>query len=78
MAQLLKLLATKPEDLSSIPRDHMVKGMANLLQNYPLHTHLHQKKKKKKSGVHITLETHLKQKSHTARDLGMWLVAAVL
>lgn len=48
MAQLLKLLATKPEDLSSIPRDHMVKGMANLLQNYPLHTHLHQKKKKKK------------------------------
>lgn len=49
MAQLLKLLATKPEDLSSIPRDHMVKGMANLLQNYPLHTHLHQKKKKKVS-----------------------------
>lgn len=52
MAQLLKLLATKPEDLSSIPRDHMVKGMANLLQNYPLHTHLHQKKKKK-SKFHI-------------------------
>lgn len=41
MARLVKLLATKPEDLSSIPRDHIVKGEARLLQNYPLHTHLH-------------------------------------
>lgn len=28
MAELVKLLATYPEDLSSIPRDHLVKGEA--------------------------------------------------